>query len=457
MFPMTASRLPLLLVLLVAAAIGGNDSPFAPGNLATVSGDYADPDSFFPAEDCGECHVDQYAQWKGSMHSRAHHDAIYLAFANLAREEGGDELYRFCSSCHAPGAVVTGEIPGKPGQEHTYLTDEGVTCDVCHSVKDYRKIHHGGGANASILLDESEARYGPRKDAGENPVHESVYSELHTKSEFCSNCHTLIHPADGLVIENTYQEWKESPYAKAGIHCQDCHMRSAEEAAEVARTMKPVKVPGRTVEGADLREDVHTHYFVGANSNAKVVGASENHGAMARRRLQSAATVALELPEQAPVGGQLEFVVAVTNVGAGHCIPTSITELRQVWLDVSVTDAAGRVLYRSGAVAENGQVDPAAVMYNAVLADKEGKVTYLPWRAHTMIREKLIGPKETKRETYAASVPQDAKGPLTVRAVLRYRSAPQEVLDELFGKGTFPLEIVDMAKCETPLELAGIR
>ena len=37
-----------------------------------------------------------------------------------------------------------------------------------------------------------------------------------------------------------------------------------------------------------------------------------------------------------------EIEVAVTNVGAGHSIPTSITELRQVWIDLSVTDKTGK-------------------------------------------------------------------------------------------------------------------
>jgi len=42
-------------------------------------------------------------------------------------------------------------------------------------------------------------------------------------------------------------------------------------------------------------------------------------------------------------------------------------------------------------------------------------------------------------------------GPFRVRAVLRYRSAPQEVMDRLFGKGKYPLAIVDMARAEASL------
>ena len=273
-------------------------------------------------------------------------------------------------------------------------------------------------------------------DPVENPGHESSGSALHRKAELCSACHTLIHPHNGLVIENTYSEWKKSEYAKAGIQCQDCHMRTVEQALEVARTMKPVKVPGRTTED-DKRPDVKAHLFVGANTNGEIVGLGSRHVEQARARLRGAARLELEL-------GEGKVVVSVTNISAGHAIPTSITELRQVWIDLSVTDASGKEVFRSGAIDENGRVDPKAVMYHSVLVDKEGKVPFKPWAAEKMIKEKLIGPRETVRETYTVPLPDRC----TVRAVLRYRSAPQEVMDELFGKGKYKIDVVDMAEAE---------
>jgi hypothetical protein len=343
-------------------------------------------------------------------------------------------MYRFCSSCHAPLAVATGEIPGG---EATFLTDDGVSCDACHTAKRVREVHGGGGANASLVIDDGETRYGPLADPAPTEAHESGHSEVHGRAEFCSACHTLTHPHNGLVIENTYEEWKESPYAKAGIQCQDCHMRTVEQALEVARTMKPLDVPGKAFEDGEERPNVHAHLFVGANVNAKLTGASAAHATEAERRLKSAATLAVTIEEDA-------IEVAVTNVAAGHAIPTSITELRQVWIDLKVTDAAGKEIFRSGAIDENGRVDPGAVMYHSVLVDAEGKVTYLPWRAAKMVKEKLIPPKQTVRERYAFKTPAGA----TVRAVLRYRSAPQDVMDELFGKGKYPIRTVDMASAE---------
>lgn len=435
----------LLIAGLLAAARAGEEpaSPFAPSNLTTATGKLADPDAYYEAGDCGECHTEQFRQWKGSLHSRAHHDSIYRAFADRAREEGGDALYRFCSGCHAPAAVATGEIPGG---EHTFLTDEGVTCEVCHQVKEVRRTHGTGGSNASLVLSEGEVRYGPLADPGATQAHDSAHSPVHAKAEFCSGCHTLIHPFNGLVIENTYEEWKKGPYAAAGIQCQDCHMRTVEQAREVARTMKPLRVPGKTYADGEPRDNVYAHLFTGGNVNARLTGSGERHAEEARKRLQSAAEMKLELPKQATPGAKATIVVAITNVGAGHAIPTSITELRQVWIDLRVVDAGGHEIYRSGAIDERGQVDPEAVMYHAVLADENGKVTYLPWRAAKMLKEKLIGPKQTVRERYEVEFGAGARPPFRVTATLRYRSAPQDVMDELFGKGKYVIETVDMAE-----------
>ncbi|MHC4959857.1 MAG: multiheme c-type cytochrome, partial [Planctomycetota bacterium] len=65
--------------LLALATSGEENSLFAPSNLTTTSGQRADPDIYYEAKDCAECHTEQYKDWKGSMHSRAHHDPIYLA------------------------------------------------------------------------------------------------------------------------------------------------------------------------------------------------------------------------------------------------------------------------------------------------------------------------------------------------------------------------------------------
>ncbi|HEX5139005.1 MAG TPA: multiheme c-type cytochrome [Planctomycetota bacterium] len=438
-------RLSLLLLpvplLLLALAFAEDPSPFSPSRLRTPDGKPADPDDFFEAADCGACHEGQWEQWKGSLHNRAHDDGIYRAFAELARTDAGEETYRFCSSCHTPLAIATGK--------EDFLAHEGVTCDVCHRIRTVDVVHGGGGANASFLLEAGDVRYGPLEDPSGTPAHKSAYSETHRSAQLCSACHTLLHPGNGLPIENTYEEWAKGPYAKARIQCQDCHMRSAEQAAEVARTMKPLKVPGTTLGKTGERPDVHDHRFSGASTDATLTGGA--HAAESEARLRAAVELAVKAD---PRAGALEVAVSLTNVGAGHAIPTSITELRQVWIDLRVTDAKGAEVFRSGAVDADGRVDPGAVMYHSVLLDAKGEVTYLPWRAVKMAKEKLLPPKETVIEKWEVGVPAGAEGPLQVAALLRYRAAPQEVMDALFGKDRFDLRIVDMATARAEVALA---
>lgn len=445
----------VLLTLGQASLLRAEEKTFPPSRLAVAGGELLDSDGLFAAGDCAECHKTQEQDWRGSIHSRAHHDGIYRAFAELARKEAGEETYLFCTSCHAPGAVAAGEQPAAAGAKgrHSFLTDEGVTCEACHLASEVREVHAGGGANASLLFTPGEARFGPLPDPSDEASHTSVFSGLHQRSEFCSACHTLLHPYNGLVIENTYEEWRKGPYAAAGIQCQDCHMRTVEQALEVARTMKPVQVPGIAAEGMKPRPDVHAHRFVGANTNADDTGVSAGHAAEALARLKGAATIALRLPKTAAPGKVIEVVVEVANISAGHAIPTSITELRQVWIDLQVPAESGEILYRSGAIDDRGRVDPEAVMYHSVLADKDGKVTYRPWLAEKMVYEKLIPPKATVKEAYTIPLPTAVEGSLRVTATLRYRSAPQDVMDEMFGKGGFTIETVDMAAADARIRL----
>jgi hypothetical protein len=46
----------------------------------------------------------------------------------------------------------------------------------------------------------------------------------------------------------------------------------------------------------------------------------------------------------------LEVPVVIENVGAGHRVPAGFSQEREVWVELTVTDAAGRIIYRVGHV-----------------------------------------------------------------------------------------------------------
>lgn len=104
-------------------------------------------------------------------------------------------------------ATLTG-APNPAYDEALYRS--GLSCAACH-VRD-------------------NTRYGPPRagDAPAESAHDGfVAEEFFTKSEFCATCHQFPDdwPAiNGKLLENTYAEWKASPYPAQGVECQTCHM-----------------------------------------------------------------------------------------------------------------------------------------------------------------------------------------------------------------------------------------
>ena len=57
--------------------------------------------------------------------------------------------------------------------------------------------------------------------------------------------------------------------------------------------------------------------------------------------LVSAGDLAILAPQEAPAGAEIDLLVTATNRIPAHNLPTGSTFLRQMWLDVTVTDAPG--------------------------------------------------------------------------------------------------------------------
>jgi hypothetical protein len=255
----------------------------------------------------------------------------------------------------------------------------------------------------------------------------------------------VFHPATNFPIERTYDEWKQSVYAQAGIVCQDCHMMPLEKAIEVARTLKKPVNPGKASPLGPERDNVYTHEFVGGNFTVTALLGAQKHSKIAEGRLQSAAELKIHLPDKAVMGQLVRFKVEVLNVGAGHNLPTSLTEIRQMWLDVTVSDPKGKVLMRSGAIDDHGAIDPEANIFRAVAVDKDGNVTHKPWAISHFSEVRVIPPKGSDTSTYTFLMPAKLrKGELSIKSVLRYRSFSQHLADELLGKGKIQVPVVDM-------------
>jgi hypothetical protein len=421
--------------------------PFGLSLMATPDGKPADALHFATSEDCSACHARHVEEFDGSLHSFSHHDPLYRAFAELARKEAGEQVYAYCSGCHAPAAVVSGLVPGTPEDLLPDNVKAGVQCDICHQVRELNGAAGPWGepGNGSLTLEPGKAKASIRPEIKSNLFHTARRAEFLESSEFCASCHTVIHPFNGLRIEHTYDEWKKSIYAEKGIQCQDCHMRTVEDAVRVAQTLEPVTVMGKTSELSGTQREISPHTFVGGNIEAGRLTGSEAHGQMAEARLKSAAVIAVESVERAADGRELSFTVAVTNVGAGHSLPTSLTELREMWLHVRVSDSQGGLVFESGALDGHGELSKGSVRFGSVLHDAGGKPTFKPWEGVSFGKKRLIPAKGTERERFTAALAAAAPGALSIEARLCYRIAAPHVVKAVMGEQAFEPRIVEMA------------
>ncbi|MBN2110733.1 MAG: cytochrome c family protein [Methanosarcinaceae archaeon] len=397
----------------------------------TASGEFSSSD-FTESDRCMQCHAILGTQWEGTMHSNAYVDPFYLEEFHAASEDTDGLVDSFCSRCHTPIGVVAGEIPPADGSQLSEIAKDGVQCDFCHTVSG-----SDGTGNAPFIVTPGDTKWGPFKDSN-SAFHESEYLELHTRSEFCGMCHEVTHPVNGLLIDDTYPVWKNSSYAQEDVSCQDCHMTPGITGFEAN--------PGRAGSGAPQRDHISLHSTVGGNAFVTGILGADKQRDMAIERLEKAATLDMDSPETATKGGNVTVGVSITNSGAGHNIPTGVSEIREMWLEVRAADAEGREIYAAGTTNANGGIISANTIYNNVLGDSEGKPTHSFWLAESVLSDNRIGPKETVVEEHAFTLPEDVVYPVNVEATLKYRSASQELIDHLFGEGVHEVPVIDMAE-----------
>ena len=395
----------------------------------TAFGEYAS-DDFTHHDKCTSCHAIIHSQWEGTRHSYAYSDPFYLKEVEAASQDTDGLVDEFCSRCHTPIGVVSGEIPPIDGSQMSEIAKEGVQCDFCHVVSG-----SAGVANARFIVTPGDTKWGPFDDA-KSAGHESEYLELHTQSEFCGICHEVIHPVNGLVIDDTYSTWKNSPYAQEGTSCQDCHMSPGITGFEAN--------PGRAGSGAPKREHISLHSIVGGNAFITGMMGAGKEKELAIERLQNAATLEIEFPETASAGEEVKVVVSIKNTGAGHNIPTGVSEIRQIWLELDVSDSNDKEIYITGELDASGNIEEGTAIYNNVLGNEQGNETLKFWLADRVLSDSRIAPGETVTEEHTFTLPADVGYPVTVEATLKYRSAPQELIDHLFEEDTPQVPVIDM-------------
>jgi hypothetical protein len=252
--------------------------------------------------------------------------------------------------------------------------------------------------DTSSFLSRSLGAGGP----GDPIVHKRAAPEAKSylgSSEFCGACHDVrLFGTDSLGVRekgehfkrlrNAYSEWKtwadtEKLAGRRAATCQDCHMSlypgvcvagaasgaSTADSCPAGFHFEP-RAPGEKARGMVASSSsepraLTSHYFTSVDlplstefedkwANDPSLDASGSPvGLELRRRQLLTHTFKFGLGRAARVGAQLDIPVEVQNTGAGHRVPAGFSQEREIWVELSVKDARGAIVYEVGRIPDD--------------------------------------------------------------------------------------------------------
>jgi len=215
-----------------------------------------------------------------------------------------------CARCHAKqfrewnSSVHRGAAsPGLLAQtEFELRPDDRARCLRCHAPLAEQAddaVLRSDGISCAGCHVRRWVRRGPPVVAGSlaaRPGYPLVTVGLYQRADFCLPCHQLP-PRDALAgrpLLDTYKEWLDGPYLPRGVQCQHCHMANREHA------VLGVHDPATFRQGIQLTAEAHR------------------------------------------TAGTVTAAAALTNIGAGHYLPTTPTPA--AWLTIALIDGRGRAI-----------------------------------------------------------------------------------------------------------------
>jgi len=398
---------------------------------------------------CKECHPKIFKQWADSNHRHlADSNPYYMVLENLAEMDRGKEFRKWCMGCHNPSAVSMHQertthfmkdnmmpeplfVSGSQNlinkyKENPKRLEQGVSCITCHRITDAKPAGNSAYAlnlakRKKYLYEDSTAEmkvWISHKLINATPqMHKAEYMKpLYKKSEYCASCHNEFLPHSGREVVATYEQWKKSPFnnpkkPKEHKDCIDCHMTYLEKG-------KFSPLQGSSTLGGKYKKDIKVHYFAGGNYFLAGLKNKENES-QSIQLLKTSAKLDLKIDKGV-------LLVGVKNVGAGHKLPTGAADFRELWLDITVTDSNGKIVFSSGKLDKKGDIEKNSIIYNKIFGDKNGKpVGLFFWRYEKLLKDTRI--PAGKRVVERFILPENLEYPLHVDIKLNFRIYPQWV------------------------------
>ena len=454
------------------------EHPFRPSQTETSTGGFYDAKRVGSSERCASCHREIAEQWKASIHAQAASDKAYQTNINLLAEKKGMAATRYCEGCHAPTALLSGQLTKGGKLDTPGHFQEGVSCMGCHGIE---RVEHVKGVASFRFKPPTPYLFEGSKQTLPTFVHNLLIRlkpEQHRADlarsvlatpEICATCHAQFMDKDfnawGWVkMQDDYTAWLNGPYSgqtrQTFAHaqqrrCQDCHF-----------PLQLGEDPSANQEGF-----IKTHFNVGANTAIPWV--TQNLPQLERTRqflradqmrisidrpnrldaTESAKHVdpklieSTEAPSYCYLGEKVTLKVAVTNAQVGHAFPGGTTDINEAWIRFLVQDGQGRKVYESGYLDQDNNVEESAYFYKSIPIDRTGNAV---WR-HDLFNmvgdsfKRVIAPGGTDVTSYSFNVPDDVKGPLIVSASLNYRKLNNRYAKWALKDNKVELPIVEMA------------
>ncbi|MEO8706652.1 MAG: tetratricopeptide repeat protein, partial [Kofleriaceae bacterium] len=126
-------------------------------------------------------------------------------------------------------------------------------------------------------------------------------------------------------------------------------------------------------------------------------------------------------------GAHVAFDVVLRNLLVGHRFPGGVLDIQDTWVEVDVTDRAGKRIAANGLSHETDPVDEDTHVLRTLVVDDSGHVLeeHEMAKFRTQIATQTLAAREAQAVRYAFEVPKSLlpeQLPLTVTARLRHRS-----------------------------------
>lgn len=369
---------------------------------------------------CKTCHPRHFDEWRVSNHAYGQLSPFMNNFNKLTHQKTYGSAGTFCVRCHSPMSVILGEDPNTPVRLRNTVSIEGITCIVCH-----RQIKNHGKTRGEVVvlpgsIDEKPL-FGPFPGVDQDPekgikqvpigregllTHKAVGVQNIREAQFCGQCHDVPVP-NGFRLEDLFGEWRNSPAAREGTTCQDCHMGVVQGVKSPRATGQIAVVQGKSFPERTLSD----HFFAGPDYSVldidefplrrfewpvlmddpnfdnwiagvkkkqsegvkltplderkykkyqTLVAKSEELLAVAKRKrhelLKNASVMTVNVPDTVRRGDKLPISVTIENKISGHSFPAGFNTERQIWLAVTVKNDKGEAVYKSGDLDSGGDL-----------------------------------------------------------------------------------------------------